>query len=57
MIAGIKRFILDASGLETVEWSIVGGIVVAGAAGLFITIGADVLRGAANLDAQTSFIP
>jgi len=57
MISRIKRFILDESGLETVEWAIVGGIVVAGTAALFITIGVDVLRGMTALDAQTSAIP
>jgi len=57
MISRIKRFILDESGLETVEWAIVGGIVVAGTAALFITIGVDVVRGMTALDAQTSAIP
>ena len=57
MISRIKGFVLDESGLETVEWAIVGGIVVAGTAAIFITIGVDVLRGMSNLDAQTSVIP
>ena len=29
MLNSIKSFMLDESGLETVEWAIVGGIVVA----------------------------
>ena len=53
----IKNFLLDESGLETVEWAIVGGVVVAVGAALFITIGADVLRGMTSLDTQTSAIP
>jgi pilus assembly protein Flp/PilA len=57
MLSAIKRFVSDETGLETVEWAIVGGIVVAVGAGVFITIGADVLRGLTSLDAQTSGIP
>ena len=29
MLKQIKEFMLDESGLETVEWAIVGGLVVA----------------------------
>jgi Flp pilus assembly pilin Flp len=57
MLRSIERFILDESGLETVEWAIVGGIVVAVGAGLFLTIGADALRGLTSLDTSTSAIP
>jgi Flp pilus assembly pilin Flp len=57
MLSAIKRFVSDETGLETVEWAIVGGIVVAVGAAIFITIGADVLRGLTNLDTQTSAIP
>jgi len=57
MLNQIKKFMLDESGLETVEWAIVGGIIVAGSAALFVTIGVDVLRGITSLDTQTSFIP
>ena len=53
----IKRFMQDESGLETVEWAIVGGVIVAVGAALFITIGQDVLRGMTTLDTQTSLIP
>jgi pilus assembly protein Flp/PilA len=57
MLSAIKRFVSDETGLETVEWAIVGGIVVAVGAGIFITIGGDVLRGLTSLDTQTSAIP
>ncbi len=57
MLNQIKKFMLDESGLETVEWAIVGGIIVAGSAALFVLIGVDVLRGVTNLDTQTSLIP
>jgi pilus assembly protein Flp/PilA len=57
MLSAIKRFVSDETGLETVEWAIVGGIVVAVGAGIFITIGQDVLRGLTSLDTQTSAIP
>ena len=53
----IRRFMLDESGLETVEWAIVGGLVVAVGAGVFALIGADMLVGITNLDAATSLIP
>jgi Flp pilus assembly pilin Flp len=57
MLNQIKKFMLDESGLETVEWAIVGGIIVAGSAALFVLIGGDVLRGVTNLNAQTTQIP
>ncbi len=57
MFDSIKRFMKDESGLETVEWAIVGGVIVAVGAALFITIGQDVLRGMTSLDTQTSTIP
>jgi Flp pilus assembly pilin Flp len=53
----IRHFVLDESGLETVEWAIVGGVIVAVGAALFITIGQDTLRGVTALDTQTSKIP
>lgn len=57
MLNQIKKFMLDDSGLETVEWAIVGGIIVAGAASLFVLIGGDVLNGISALEAETSKIP
>lgn len=53
----IKKFVLDESGLETVEWAIVGGLIVAGAAALFLLIGVDVVNGLTFLGATTSQIP
>jgi Flp pilus assembly pilin Flp len=57
MLSSIKRFMKDDSGLETVEWAIVGGVIVAVGAALFITIGQDTLRGITALDTQTGNIP
>ena len=57
MMNSIKRFMQDESGLETVEWAIVGGVIVAVGAALFITIGQDVLRGMTALDTSTGGIP
>ena len=57
MLNAIKRFIRDESGLETVEWAIVGGVIVAVGAVLFVTIGVDVKRGVEALDTATSGIP
>ncbi len=57
MLSSITRFVLDETGLETVEWAIVGGVIVAVGAALFITIGQDTLRGVTALDTQTSAIP
>ena len=57
MLSSIKRFALDESGLETVEWAIVGGVVVAVGAALFVTIGLDALRGIQALQDQTGAIP
>ena len=57
MLSSIKRFMKDESGLETVEWAIVGGVIVAVGAALFITIGQDTLRGVTSLQAQTGNIP
>jgi pilus assembly protein Flp/PilA len=57
MLSQIKKFMLDDSGLETVEWAIVGGVIVAVGAALFITIGQDVSNGITALDTATSGIP
>jgi pilus assembly protein Flp/PilA len=56
MLNQIKKFMLDESGLETVEWAIVGGVIVAVGAALFITIGGDVFNGITALDTETGFI-
>ncbi len=57
MISAIRKFVLDESGLETVEWAIVGGVVVAIGAAVFITIGTDAQRGLNSLSSATNQIP
>ncbi len=52
----IKRFMLDESGLETVEWDIVGGLIVAIAAGFFALIGGNASVGVASRQNATSKI-
>ena len=53
MLNMIKQFVQDESGLETVEWAIVGGIIVAVGAAIFVTIGTDVTNGLNSLQATT----
>ncbi|MBW2694250.1 MAG: Flp family type IVb pilin [Deltaproteobacteria bacterium] len=48
MLNQIKKFMLDESGLETVEWAVVGGIIVIATAVTFGFVGDAVV---ANLDA------
>ena len=57
MLNQIKKFMVDESGLETVEWAIVGGVIVAVGAALFLSIGTDVKNGMTALDNATSGIP
>jgi pilus assembly protein Flp/PilA len=57
MLNQIKKFMLDESGLETVEWAIVGGVVVAVGASLFLLIGTDVSEGIQGLLNSTAGIP
>ena len=54
MLNAIKRFVRDESGLETVEWAIVGGLVVAVGAIVFTLIGGDVQTSLENLQTVTS---
>jgi Flp pilus assembly pilin Flp len=54
MLSALKRFVLDDSGLETVEWAIVGGLVVAVGAAIFVTMGGDVSTALGNLQTQTA---
>ena len=54
MLNAISCFVRDENGLETVEWAIVGGLVVAVGAALFTLIGADVNTSLANLQALTA---
>ncbi len=54
MVNAIKRFVRDESGLETVEWAIVGGLVVAVGAIIFTAIGGDVRTSLSNMQTVTS---
>ena len=54
MVNAIKRFVCDESGLETVEWAIVGGLVVAVGAIVFTLIGSDVKTSLTNLQTVTT---
>jgi len=50
----ITRFILDESGLEMVEWAIVGGLVVAIGAAFFTLIGENASVGIEKLSDAAS---
>ena len=54
MFNAIKRFVREESGLETVEWAIVGGLVVAVGAIIFTLIGQDVQTSLGNMQNVTS---
>ncbi len=54
MLNAIKRFVRDESGLETVEWAIVGGLVVAVGAIIFTLIGQDVQTSLGNMQTITN---
>jgi pilus assembly protein Flp/PilA len=54
MLNFIKRFVREESGLETVEWAIVGGLVVAVGAIVFTLIGGDVRTSLTNLQGITA---
>ena len=54
MLNAMKRFVRDESGLETVEWAIVGGLVVAVGAIVFTLIGQDVDTSLTNLQGVTN---
>jgi Flp pilus assembly pilin Flp len=54
MLNAIKRFVRDESGLETVEWAIVGGLVVAVGAIIFTLIGQDVQTSLQNMQNVTN---
>ena len=44
MLNQIKMFMLDESGLETVEWAVVGGIIVVATAATFTLVGTQVIN-------------
>ncbi|NIC07544.1 Flp family type IVb pilin [Billgrantia bachuensis] len=41
LMQGIERFWREEEGTEVVEWALVGGLVVAIGAAVFVTIGTD----------------
>ena len=53
MLNQIKNFMLDESGLETVEWAVVGGLIVAATAGIFMSLGTNVFNHITALVAAT----
>ena len=57
MLNQIKKFMLDESGLETVEWAVVGGVITAVVVALFAAIGQDTFGGLTALGTETSQIP
>jgi Flp pilus assembly pilin Flp len=57
MLNQIKRFTLDESGLETIEWAMVGGVITVVGVALFLAIGQDVFNGMTSLSAETAMIP
>jgi pilus assembly protein Flp/PilA len=54
MMNAIQRFVRDENGLETVEWAIVGGLVVAVGAIVFTLIGGDVKTSLETLQGITA---
>ena len=54
MFNAITRFVREEDGLETVEWAIVGGLVVAVGAIIFTLIGGDVKTSLTNLQTVTA---
>ena len=57
MLNQIKKFTLDESGLETIEWAMVGGVITVVGVALFVAIGQDVFNGITSLSAETALIP
>jgi Flp pilus assembly pilin Flp len=53
----VKRFVLDESALELVEWSVVAGVVAVVGTALYLAIAGDVSTGLGNLSAATNVIP
>ena len=54
MVDAVKRFLSADDGLEVVEWAIVGGLVVAVGAAIFVTIGQDSKTALTALQVQTT---
>lgn len=56
MLRSITRFLRDEDGLETVEWALVGGLIVAVGAAIFVLIGQNVQTGLNSLQTETAKI-
>jgi Flp pilus assembly pilin Flp len=57
MLKQIKRFTLDESGLETIEWAMVGGVLTVVGVALFFAIGRNAFNGITSLSIETGMIP
>jgi Flp pilus assembly pilin Flp len=57
MLNQIKKFMLDDSGLETVEWAIVGGLLVLVTAVVFGDIGTAASLKLRGLEAEVTGTP
>ena len=55
-VTATRKFLADERGTEIVEWAIVGGLVVAVGAAIFVAIGTDASRGLSRLEAATDQI-
>jgi Flp pilus assembly pilin Flp len=53
----VKRFVLDESALELVEWGVVAGVVAVVGTAIYLAIAGDVASGLGNLSAATNVIP
>ena len=44
LMMGVERFLREEEGTEVVEWALVGGLIVAVGAAIFVTIGGEAKR-------------
>jgi hypothetical protein len=56
-IAQPKAITLDESGLETIEWAMVGGVLTVVGVALFYAIGRNAFNGITSLSIETGMIP
>ncbi len=54
LMQGIERFWKDEEGTEVVEWALVGGLIVAAGAAIFVTIGGHVETALTTLSTHTA---
>jgi hypothetical protein len=57
MLRQIKRFTLDESGLETIEWVMAGGVITVVGLVMFFAIGRDTFNGMTSISIETGMIP